>query len=338
MKALLTDGKGELWLEDIERPVTGPYDCLVRIDTCLFCNTTDRHIVEGSFDFDISYPAVLGHESVGTVVACGEKVRHFRPGDRVIRPYAIYPDETTGRGSGWGGFAEYGKIRDFKAEIESGKMSERDVPPFFRYMQKIPADLPAEKTRMISCLREVCSATDKIPDVEGRSFLISGAGVVGLLFVYFLKLRGAARVVVAARRPEVRQFVETQTAADEAISFDDPVPRAFDAMIESTGSVSATKELLKKGALSPHARLYLYGVYSRESEMNSLLTGLGEGQSLRIDPREESAHETVCALLRNGALDQTVGWVSDTFPMKNFASAWEKLKSKTAIKIALDCH
>ena len=87
MKAIITDGRGGISVEETPMPEISEYDCLVKMKSCLFCSTTDRHIVENSFEFGLSYPAVLGHESIGTVIKSGSKVRNFSIGDIVSRAY-----------------------------------------------------------------------------------------------------------------------------------------------------------------------------------------------------------------------------------------------------------
>ncbi|MDP8219621.1 MAG: alcohol dehydrogenase catalytic domain-containing protein, partial [Candidatus Theseobacter exili] len=261
MKALITNGKGDIELWNVSVPSIGEYDCLVKIKSCLFCNTTDRHIVENSFDFGLTYPAILGHESIGVVVETGKKVSNFAVGDLVARPYAIYPDANTKEGlySAWGGFAEYGMIRDYKAMLADKEIKEEDVPSFFLYMQKIPDGINWRKAMMISCQKEIFSSAALI-DTTGKTILISGAGVTGCLFATFLKLRGAAKVVIAARRPEQREFVRKNTSADQALSFNE-LNEQFDCIVDTSGSLDLLKILSSKYLL-PDGNICSYAIYS----------------------------------------------------------------------------
>lgn len=335
MKAIATDGKGKLWLADAAMPSLGPYDCLVKTRFCLFCNTTDHHIIDNSFEFGISYPALLGHESLGQVIECGAKVCNFQPGDWVSHPYAIYPDEQHGGfGSGWGGFAEYGKIRDHCAEREDTGF---EAPNFFRYMQKLPPGLGPEKAELIIVQKELCSAIRKLGDLAGRSFLVAGAGVAGLLAAVFLKRGGAARVAIAARRHEALDLAKRLTPADETILIGDKKSDAnqrFDELIETTGSLAVMRTLARDW-LRPDGPIHSYAIYSEMGDpaFASLLPA-GHPHN-RLDPDEASAHDEVSALLLDDKLP-SAGWVSGRYALDDFAQAWANVQKKTGIKTLID--
>ena len=334
MKAIATDGQGRVWLADAPMPTTGPYDCLVKMRSCLFCNSTDQHIVEGSFDFGIPYPALLGHESLGQVVECGSKVRNFQVGDWVTRAYAIYPDETNaGLGSGWAGFAEFGKIRDHAAERED---TGTEAPGFFKYMQKLPPELDPGKAELLICQKELFSATRKLGDLSGRSFLIAGAGVAGLLFAVFLKLGGATRVAVAARRREALDLVRKLTPADETILIGgkSAATERFGELIDTTGSIAALHSIAVDW-LAPGGPIHSYAIYSEMSRPN-FASLLPDGHPhARLDPDEASAHEEVCALLSSGNITSQ-DWIAKRFSLAEFEQAWALVKSKSGLKIAID--
>ncbi len=80
MKAVITNGKGTIELAEIALPECNEYDCLVKMEVCLFCNSTDRHIIQGTFPFEIDYPNIVGHETIGIVESIGKKVPANRKG------------------------------------------------------------------------------------------------------------------------------------------------------------------------------------------------------------------------------------------------------------------
>ena len=75
---------GETALGDLEVPAPGDFEALVRMEACAFCNSTDVKLAHNEF-VPGTFPVVLGHEVISTVVDVGPKVRNFKPGDRVFR-------------------------------------------------------------------------------------------------------------------------------------------------------------------------------------------------------------------------------------------------------------
>jgi threonine dehydrogenase-like Zn-dependent dehydrogenase len=330
MKALITDGKGGVELQDISIPAIGEYDCLVKIKSCLFCNTTDRHIVENSFDFGLKYPAVLGHESIGEVVKTGAKVNNFAVGDLVARPYAVYPGAVTreGLGSAWGGFVEYGMIRDYKAMVTDEEIKPEDVPQFFLYMQKIPVGINWRKAMMISCQKEIFSSAALV-EAAGKTILISGAGVTGCLFADFLKLRGAAKIVVTARRPEQLEFVRNNTAADQALLFDE-LNEQFDCIVDTTGSLETLKNISSKYLL-PDGMIYSYAIYSN---MEDVFFKQNAKLFQRVDPKEYLVHEDICKMIADNVIDCSP-YITHEYHIKDFQPAWNSVYNKKTVKTAI---
>ena len=335
MRALLTDAKSRLWLQEVPLPEIGDYDCLVRIEACLFCHSTDRHIVEGTFPCAFPNPSILGHESIGVIEEIGAKVKSLKIGDRVLRGFAIYPDEMQGGcGSAWGGFAEYGKVRDWQSMVQDGLIATESVPPYFHYMQRVPADIPMEKALLMVTQKEILSAQRKIDDPAGKKVLIAGAGITACLFGLFLKQRGA-HVSIAARRADALAQVQSLGVADQVRLLSDArrSPPDFDALIDTTGSVAIIRNLVET-ALRPGAPVYCYAIYA-DKEQAACFAELGATRRVqRIDPAEDSAHEEVVAMIRQGLLDPTP-FISGCFRLSEYQEAWESVIGRRSLKTGI---
>ena len=68
-------------IEKVTLPVPEPddYEVLIQNEGCVFCNTTDKMIVESLFATP-DYPVVFGHESFGKVIKIGQKVTKYKLG------------------------------------------------------------------------------------------------------------------------------------------------------------------------------------------------------------------------------------------------------------------
>ena len=86
MKAMVLDKPGTpLRVAEIDRPVAGAGEIVVRVAACGVCRT-DLHVVDGDLT-EPKLPLVPGHEIVGTVEQIGAGVSGFRTGQRVGIPW-----------------------------------------------------------------------------------------------------------------------------------------------------------------------------------------------------------------------------------------------------------
>ena len=82
MRALIFEEPGRMSLREVERPVPGEGEVLVRVHTAAICGT-DLKILSGKKTREIRKGHPLGHECTGTVAATGPGVSGYEIGQRV---------------------------------------------------------------------------------------------------------------------------------------------------------------------------------------------------------------------------------------------------------------
>jgi len=85
MKALVKKyAEPGIWMDEVERPVAGPEEVLIKIRKTAICGT-DIHIYEWNewAQKTIPVPMVIGHEFVGEIVELGANVKSVKAGDIV---------------------------------------------------------------------------------------------------------------------------------------------------------------------------------------------------------------------------------------------------------------
>ncbi|OWV70142.1 iditol 2-dehydrogenase [Rhizobium sp. R634] len=202
MKAVRLEATGKLQLREVEKPVPGPGELLVRVEACGICGT-DRHIYHG--EFPAKAPVTLGHEFAGIVEAVGAGVTGFRSGMRVtgdpniscggceecrrgrvnlcrnLQAIGIHRD---------GGFADYVCMPESQAFA-------------------LPADLNPLHGAFCEPLACCIHGVDLAGLRAGFSAIVLGGGVIGLLTVQLARLAGATRVVLVTRSAEKRRLAES---------------------------------------------------------------------------------------------------------------------------------
>ena len=257
MRALIVTGPGQFSIQDMPLPVPGPYDALVKIDACAICTATDTHIMMGNFPWLNPYPFVLGHESTGIVEEIGVKVRRFAVGQRVTRPAAVLPGTTLhGISSNWGGYAEYGLVRDTQSAGLDGVASD-GMLSISRV--SLPDGVDPVSAALSINQREILSVVRRIPlDARSRVAVI-GSGYNGLLFSLFCKHFGAGKVVMAGAS-RLTDRAQNSFQADALVDYRSPqaaeqicqalggLPTHVIDAVGSVGSLSLAEELLAEGA------------------------------------------------------------------------------------------
>lgn len=83
MKALVYRGKNTIKLEDKDKPtIREPTDAILKIVHTTICGS-DLHILQGHVP-SCKEGTTIGHEGIGVIEECGDAVRTFKVGDKVL--------------------------------------------------------------------------------------------------------------------------------------------------------------------------------------------------------------------------------------------------------------
>lgn len=341
MKACITDGKGNVKLEDIPMVTCGPYQCLCKIDACATCSGTDKKLVNGMFDWADKYPAILGHEGVGTVIECGSKVKNFKVGDRVLRPSVALPGTMYGKLASWmGNFAEYGLVTDIKA-MEN---PTSDIDPFgyTRYQQVIPQDcnISNADATMLIMLKEVAGACKGAGIKANQTVLVLGAGAVAQAMCFFSNAAGA-KVIVAARRDDALQgclacgatHAINITKADFVSSVLELTnKRGVDIIMDAAGdanfAISAGSLLVDGGGIASYATVD--GGFPVDK-----VKAQGSWKLITTAVPENEMHEEVISLINAKKLNPK-DFYTHTINFASFEAGFDMLTKKKATKIVFE--
>ena len=340
MKAIETDGKGQVRIVEVPRPVPGAGQCLCRITACATCSGTDRKLVHGALPWADTYPALLGHESVGTVVECGPGVQSLAVGDRVLRPCVAYPGTRHGTLASWmGGFAEYGIVTDPAARTLT---AEEDPFGYARYQQRLPREAAVSDAdaTMLIMLKEVAGSTVGAGIGSGHRVLVLGAGGVARAMCFFSKLLGASQVIAAARRDAPLQACR-KCGADALVNtsrqiLTEEVQRltgghGVDFVMDAAGNVELALEaatlLADGGVLASYATLDGGGQFPRE-----LVRARGTWRMLETAVGEDAMHERMLAWVADSRIP-FANFYSHLMPFQNFTEGFRMLEERQADKI-----
>lgn len=197
-RQLVMTAPGRLEFREIDDPVPGPHDVLVRPRAVGICGS-DLHALAGHHPF-IDLPCAPGHEVAGVVEAVGEAVEDYRPGDRVlVEPNLVCghcPYCTSGRYNLCDHLAVFGCQT-------SGAMADRFTIPATR-LHHVPDGLDDRAAALVEPLSTGTHAVRGVGDLTGRTVAVLGAGSIGLLTMLAAKAAGAAAVAVTDLAPGKR--------------------------------------------------------------------------------------------------------------------------------------
>ncbi len=315
MKAIVQDVYGSadvLELREVERPVPGPGEVLVRVRAA-GVNMADWHMMAGKptimrlFGVGFRGPkqGIRGSDVAGVVEAVGSEVTRFSPGDEVF-------------GSARGAFAEFATARQ-----------KRLLPK--------PANVSFEQAATVSmtgytALQALRAGGVSLDALAGQRILVIGAaGGVGSMTVLLAKHFGAAVTGVCSTAKV--DFV-LALGADEVIDYKrEKLLGTYDVIVDTAGNRSL-KELRR--LLSQKGRLVIVGAEGGGLVLGALKRNLRAaaigpfvGQKLIGLMATESPDDlaTIADLLASGAISAPV---ERTFPLAEAPDAIRHLAAGRA--------
>jgi 2-desacetyl-2-hydroxyethyl bacteriochlorophyllide A dehydrogenase len=241
VRALVVEKPEQFGVTRVDDPSPAPSEAIIAVEACGICGT-DIHMLEGNFAL-ARYPIVPGHEFCGEVVAVGSQITNVREGDFV----AVDPNLPCGRCR----FCRMGRFNlcenfDAIGITRDGGCAELVRVPGANAF-KLPQDLPRRWGTLVEPLSCAVHAFDQIQPPLASSYLIYGAGTMGLLIASLARRTGASRVDMveknAARFDLARRFAADMvaTTADEFDRRD-----GWDVVIDATGAVPAIEDGLRR--------------------------------------------------------------------------------------------
>jgi L-iditol 2-dehydrogenase len=189
MKVAVYYNNRDVRLEERPVPPIGPGELLVRIEACGLCggDTMEWYLVRKA-------PVILGHEPTGTVYKVGKGVEKFKEGDRVYVHHHV------------GCMAcHYCRRGDFtmcehfrQVNIEPNAFAEYvRVPAELVRLEThtLPDNVSFEEGTLIEPLACVLKGIKVAGIQPGDTVAVIGAGLMGLGFIQFARMWGAARII-----------------------------------------------------------------------------------------------------------------------------------------------
>lgn len=334
MKAAIVERPGIVTVKDIPVPTLGKYDMLCRILYGATCSGTDLHLIHGTFPWKVDYPTVLGHESIGRVVELGESVRNFCVGDLITRVGT--PPTESGCSVSWGGFAEFGIARDYRAMRADGR-PETDWGPY-KINQPLPSHFDPASATMIVTWRETYSYAFRMGIGPDATVLVSGSGGNGLALANHARNLGAAAIVMignAARSREaaavgaIRYFDYREERLADLVR--EAFPAGFDFVIDAVGRKDQADTLLPLVKIG--GTFGVYGIDDYYEYMLPLSRFRGTFTFYCGGYDEAEAHDPVVDYIDKGLLRADVWFDSKRpYPLERIGEAYQAVRDKRTVK------
>lgn len=247
-------------INEVDKPSCGMDSILIKVKFTAICGT-DLNIYRNASNVDL--PRTLGHEITGIVVDKGENVTRVEIGDRVVvdpvyscgqcqlcsegKSSLCAKGGLLGRESD-GGFAEYIAVSKANAF-------------------KITDALSFAEATQIQTLSTVYHSQKRLHVEPGKSIMIVGMGVAGLLHVQLARASGATPIV-AVDIFQSKLDLAKKLGADVAIKVPDDNAvdkirnatrgRGPDAVIEAVGIPSTVS--LSMESVAPGGKVLMFGI------------------------------------------------------------------------------
>lgn len=299
MKAAFVKDSSRVVVEDVEKPILGTGDVLVKMHACGICGS-DLEKVFGKY----SQPSTrLGHEPSGTIEKVGENVTDFKKGDRVFVHHHV-PCYSCH-------FCLHGNETMCKKYSETNLspcgLAEEFIVPQWNVnhggILKIPDSMSFEEAAMIEPLACCIRAWNKFSFQKGDSTAIFGVGATGMMHVMLSIIHEFNKIFCIdinefrlefAKKFNITDAIKSSVPDIKQKILDQTDNRGVDVAIVATGSLQALSsaiDLVRKGGT-----VVMFGVPSKDAMINLNMSIIYSKEITMISSYAASDSDTKAAL------------------------------------------
>jgi len=334
--------KKDLKLEEMPLPgKPGPHDAKIEIHSVGICGSDVHYYNHGYIGpYVVKEPMILGHESSGTVVEVGAKVKHLKKGDRV----ALEPGVPC-RVCDYCKVGKYNLCPDiffFATPPDHGSLTKY-VNHAADFCFKLPDHISYEEGAFLEPLSVAVYACQRSQVKLGDVVLVSGAGPIGLLSMLTAKAFGASKVCITSTNPGRLEFAK-KLGAEIAVQIDrngkvedmvaqvkEALGQAPDVTIECAGAENSIQ--LSLLATKSGGVVSIVGC-GPETMTLPLLAAVGREVDVRGCFRYRNCYPPALELIASGRLD-VKPLITHRFTLDQAVEAFETANSKVGVKIMI---
>jgi len=333
MRAVIIDAPGIIRVDNVPDPTPRPDEVLVRVGACGICGT-DLHIIDGDSPL-ARYPIIPGHEFAGEVVALGSDVaqrygkENITVGSRIaVEPnlYCGHCDSCrTGHENLCLNYAALGVTTN-------GAVAQYVTVPVAK-AYALPDNMSFREGALIEPVSCAVHGMHILNPRSGDTFLIVGAGTMGVLLLQLAVRGGASRVAMvdinAQRLALAEQLGPTRTYSDIKQALKDE-PLGFNCVIDATGVAPVIENAFM--AVKRGGKLLIFGVASNEARIslspfriyNDEITIIGSMAVL-------FSFQAALDLISSGVIN-TEAMLTKALPLQDFLEALDMVRYGKGVK------
>ena len=236
MKALTLEAYNQLNYGDAPDPEFGNNDVLIRVNACGICGS-DIHGMDGSTGRRIP-PIIMGHEAAGTISSIGSDVTDWQIGDRVTFDSTIYCGSCEYCSTGKVNLCENRKVLGVSPGEyrQHGAFAEYVSVPE-RILYKIPDNLSFEEAAFVEPVSIALHGVNRTPVKDGDTAVVIGSGMIGLLVIQALRIKGASKIIAVDIDPE-KIKASLKVGADHGIISNDKTIEEIKALTKDGADIA----------------------------------------------------------------------------------------------------
>jgi len=251
MRAARLHGIGDLRIETVSEPASpSGSDVLIKVLAAGICGS-DLHNSK-TVQWLSRAPSAPGHELAGEVIAVGQDVRRFKPGDRVVADSRVACGSCPSCRRGSPNLCQ--KL-GFVGAVCDGGFADMPLLPEDIVLRVDPTLSPTVAA-MAEPLAVALHAVNRLAPERGEPILITGAGPIGGLVALILAREGFGPLYIVDRNQARQRLVAEVTGANSTTLDDTPSTRFA---VDATGSAAVAAALAARAASG--ARIVFVGIF-----------------------------------------------------------------------------